>query len=79
MSLTHDIPKLEESVRVYSEVIESFERARERLLTRRRGAIDSVMAQLDESLALNQRTLDSLRNVLGAAKSQLAAERSRQT
>ena len=70
--------KLEESIRVYSEVIESFERTRERMLIRRRGACDSVIAHIDSTLDLNKRTLDSLRDVLETAKAQLEAERSRE-
>ena len=77
MPLTHEISKLEESIRVYSEAIESFERARERMLIRRRDAIDSVMVHIDHSLDLNKRTLDSLRSVLESAKAQLDAERLR--
>ncbi len=42
------------------------------MLGRRRGANDAVMVHLDESLALSQRTLDSLRNGLATAKAQLA-------
>jgi hypothetical protein len=45
---------------------------------RRQGATDSVMVHIDESLKLNQRTLDSLARVLATAKEQLRQERSRQ-
>lgn len=73
------ITKLEESIRVFTEAIASFERTRERMLGRRRGATDAVMVHLDESLELNRRTLDSLRNVLASAKEQLEQEKSRWT
>lgn len=46
---------LAESIRLYEGVILSFENARDRLRSRRKGANDSVMVQLDESLALNER------------------------
>jgi hypothetical protein len=69
------ITTLEESLLVYAELIESFERARERMLTRRRGATDLVMVRLDESLALNRRMLDSLKNVLKTASTQLEQEK----
>ena len=70
------IEKLQESIQVYEGVIRSFERARERMLQRRRGASDSVMVHIDESLGLNRRTLDSLNRILETAKEQLERERS---
>jgi len=71
MSRSEQIAKLEDSLRTYQEVIGSFEQARERMKQRRRGATDSVMVHLDESLALNKRTLDSLKRVRSSAKEQL--------
>lgn len=78
MPASQQITTLEDSVRVYQEVIESFERTRQLMLGRRRGANDAVMVHLDESLALNQRTLDSLRNGLATARVQLEQERARE-
>jgi hypothetical protein len=74
MAPADQIIKLEGSFRVYAELIESFDRVRERLLIRRRGTTDSVMVHLDESLSLNQRTLDSLRSVQETASTQLEQE-----
>jgi hypothetical protein len=54
------IAKLDESLRLYADVIESFERARERMLDQRRGAMIQVKVHLDELLALNDRRIDSL-------------------
>ena len=65
---------LRESVTVYEGVIRSFEAARARMEERRKGAIASVLVHIDESLALNRRTLDSLRQILAAAQEQLTEE-----
>jgi hypothetical protein len=77
MSRSEQIAKLETSLRTYDEVIASFEAARDRMRERRRGAIDGVMVHLDESLRLNQRTLESLRRVRTTTKEQLEALRTR--
>ena len=77
MPETREGAQLQESIRVYEGVIASFERAREQMLRRRKGAIDAVMVHLDESLRHNERTLKSLRRVLASAKHQLAQERKR--
>ena len=77
MLKTEKLKKLEESIKVYEEVIQSFEHARVRMQERRRGAIDGVMVHLDESLSLNERTLASLRRVLETAKEQVQKERAR--
>ena len=45
--------------------------------SRRCGALDSVMVHLDESLALNERTLEALNRVLATAKEQFQQERAR--
>ncbi len=68
---------LAESIRLYEGVILSFERGRDRMRSRRNGATDSVMVHLDESLALNERTLDAMNRVLATAKEQLQQERAR--
>jgi hypothetical protein len=66
------IAKLRQSVRLYEGAVATFERARDTMQKRRRGASDSVMVHLDESLKLNQRALESLRRVLETAKADLA-------
>jgi hypothetical protein len=68
---------LKESIHLYEGVIRSFEAARARMEERRKGAIDSVMVHIDESLALNERTLASLHQILAAAQEQLQEERLR--
>jgi hypothetical protein len=78
MVKSRQLAKLQESIKVYEDVIRTFERARDRMRQRRQGATDSVMVHIDESLKLNQRTLDSLARVLATAKEQLRQERSRQ-
>jgi hypothetical protein len=77
MSNVSRVEQLKQTIKVYEDVIDSFEAARTRLQKRRRGAIDSVMLHLDESLAHNERTLRSLVNVLSSAREQLKQERSR--
>ena len=77
MANTRQLENLQESIRVYEEVIRSFERARERMQQRRLSASDSVMVHIDESLSLNRRTLESLNRVLATAQEQLKQERSR--
>ena len=69
--MARKLAKLEESIKVYEEVIRSFQSARERMQQRRRGASDSVMVHIDESLRLNERTLDSLNRVLATAREHL--------
>lgn len=71
------IEQLQESIKLYKDVIQGFEERRAQMLIRRRGAVDSVMVHLDESLALNERTLSSLNRVLASAKEQLQEERTR--
>jgi hypothetical protein len=71
------VAKLEESIKVYEEVIRSFQVARDRMQQRRHGASDMVTVHIDESLSLNQRTLDSLSRVLATAHEQLQEARSR--
>ena len=77
MANTRQLENLQESIKVYEEVIRSFERARERMQQRRQSASDSVMVHIDESLSLNRRTLESLNRVLATAQQQLKEERSR--
>ena len=69
------IEQLEESIKLYKDVIQGFEVRRAQMLTRRRDAIDSVMIHLDQSLSLNERTLSSLKRVLASAQEQLQEER----
>jgi hypothetical protein len=71
------VANLEDTVRTYEEVIRSFENARARMQQRRSGAPDSVMLHIDQSLKLNERTLESLNRVLTTAREQLHEERSR--
>jgi hypothetical protein len=71
------LTQLEESIQVYEQVIRGFEATRQRMRERRRGASDSVMVHIDETLALNERTLTSLNGVLKTAREQLRAERLR--
>ena len=68
---------LEESIRVYTEAIAGLERARQRMLRQRRVAADSVKERINESLALNQRTLKSLRKFHAAAEAEFAREKLR--
>ena len=70
------LARLQESIKLYEETIESFERARDRMRLRRKEATDSVMVIIDERLALNQRTLDLLNGMLAAAKEELHRVRS---
>lgn len=49
------------AIATYEKLISNYERARERLLERRRSATDAVMVELDDGLAANQQTIDSLR------------------
>jgi hypothetical protein len=77
MQTSGQIAKLEESVKVYEEVIRSFEAANDHLRRRRHGALDAVMVEIDRSLELNQRTLDSLNRVVATVKAQLEQERAR--
>jgi hypothetical protein len=77
MQSVSKIEQLQESIKLYKDVIQGFEERRAQMLTRRRGAVDSVMVHLDESLALNERTLSSLKRVLASAKEQLQEERTR--
>jgi uncharacterized protein YukE len=65
------ISKMRESIKTYEEAIATFETARSKMQQRRHGASDSVMVHLDESLKLNQRTLESLQRVLQTAKDEL--------
>jgi hypothetical protein len=76
MPEAHQFKTLEETIRIYTEVIANFERRRKDMLQRRRGASDSVMVHIDEMLALNQRSLDAFRNVLNTTKRQLEWKRS---
>ena len=71
--------KLEERIAVYENVIASFEGNRQRMLNRRKGATDSVMVRIDESLQLNERTLKSLKSILSAAKRQLSDDVAKRT
>ena len=75
MSNASQVEQLKQSIKVYEEVIDSFEAARARLHKRRSGATDAVMVHVDESLALNERALISLKKVLVSAKEQLRQER----
>lgn len=77
MAKASPIAQLEESIKVYEEVIRAFEEARKRMRERRGGAVDSMMVHIDESLKLNERTLESLGRVLTTAKEQLRQERAR--
>lgn len=45
-------------------MIANYERARERILDRRRSATDVLRVELDNRLAANQRTIDSLRRAV---------------
>jgi hypothetical protein len=71
------VAKLRENLRVYEDAIATFERARKTMQARRRGASDSVMVHLDQSLKLNERTLASLQRVLDTAKEELRREMAR--
>jgi hypothetical protein len=71
------VAKLQENLRVYEEAVATFENARKKMQARRRGASDSVMVHLDESLKLNERALTSLRRVLETAKEELRREMAR--
>jgi hypothetical protein len=77
MPKNRQLARLEESIRVYEQVIRSFEHANEQMRQRRRSASDSVMVHIDDSLALNRRALDSLNRILESARKQLRQERSR--
>jgi hypothetical protein len=57
----------DDSLRTYEDVIAGFERARERMLERKRNAVADT-PHLDDSLALNARTLESLKRAYTAAK-----------
>jgi hypothetical protein len=74
---TGQFARLEESIRVYEDVIRNFEESRSRMWERRRGATDSVMVHIDDCLALNERTLQSLNRVLCTAQDQLRQDRFR--
>ena len=67
--------KFENRIRVYEDAIARFERTRAQMLARRRGAADTVMVQIDESLKLNERTLASLRQILVTAKEELQQQK----
>jgi hypothetical protein len=71
MSEIPRIAKLEASIAIYEQTIARFERAAHRLRNRRKSAADSVMVLIDERLALNQRTLVSLKGVLATARMEL--------
>jgi len=71
------VATLRENLRVYEEAIATFESARKKMQARRRGASDSVMVHLDESLKLNERALASLKRVADTAKEELHRELSR--
>jgi hypothetical protein len=77
MPKNRQLVRLEESIRVYEQVIRSFEHANEQMRQRRKSASDSVMVHIDDSLALNRRALDSLHRILESARKQLRQERSR--
>jgi hypothetical protein len=77
MSEDPRIVKLEAAIKLYGETIASFERARGRMTQRRKGAPDSVMQLIDERLALNERTLKSLRRVLEITETELRNARRR--
>jgi hypothetical protein len=48
----------------YETLVANYTRARAALLERRRSASDSVMIELDDRLAANQRTVDALRRAI---------------
>ena len=77
MTDSHTLVQLESSIKVYQDVIRTFEEACARMQARRLGATDSVMVHIDESLALNERTLASLHQVLKTAEEHLRNERIR--
>jgi hypothetical protein len=52
-------------------VIATFTGARHRLVERRRGAADHIMVELDQRLAVNQRTLECLERTVDVARREL--------
>jgi hypothetical protein len=66
---------LQERAAELARAVAFFERQRDGILRRRRGAADHVMVELDERLEVNARMLTSLRNTLSITESQLEAER----
>lgn len=56
------------AIATYEKLIANYEKARERILQRRRSATDSVVVALDDRLAANQRTIDSLRRAIEVSR-----------
>ncbi len=77
MASTERIAQLEQRVADFQRALQSFEQMRTRMLAQRQDATDSAMLRLDEMLAVNARTLASLRGALGLAEKDLARERNR--
>jgi hypothetical protein len=62
---------LEARIKEYQDIIAAFERSTEQLRQRRRNAADPVMEFCDSHIALNQRTIDSMRQGLQFVRKQL--------
>jgi hypothetical protein len=52
--------ELNQLIASYESLIATFTRVREQLIIRRHGATDHVMAELDERIATNARTIEAL-------------------
>jgi hypothetical protein len=68
------VTALEDAVARFAVCIGTFERARQVLVDRRRGASDTLMTMLDERLELNARTLVTLKRSLHFLELELRRE-----
>ena len=69
--MSQELSEIEKTIQQYEDVISTFERATERLRASRKLAVDGNAENIDRLLELHERTLTSLRHVLGTAKAQL--------
>jgi hypothetical protein len=62
---------LKQTISLFESMLECYMRARERLMERRRGAIDHVMVEIDDLLAVNSRTTACIQSALEGLREQI--------
>lgn len=65
--------ELKVAIETYQRLIANYTLARERMLGRRKNAVDHVMVELDDRLIANERTIDSLQRAVEMTREQLSS------
>ena len=71
MAVVSSISELQKAIAGYESLISNYTLARERMLERRRSAVDHVMVELDERLEANARTIEALNRALEISREHL--------